>query len=66
MVFVIKKDAYIHDAYFLWVPIISVLQDSIRLLRWLDSPVGVVYDHKNSRTDFIPAQQNLLNMKQGA
>ena len=40
---------------------------SIRQLRWLDSPMGVVYEiyqHKNSRTDFIPAQRNLLNMKQ--
>ena len=31
-------------------------------------PVGVVYEiyqHKISRTEFIPVQQNLLNMKQG-
>ena len=40
---------------------------SIRQLRWLDSPMGVVYEiyqHTNSRTDFIPAHRNLLNMKQ--
>ena len=31
-------------------------------------PVGVVYEiyqHKISRTEFIPVQQNLLSMKQG-
>ena len=31
-------------------------------------PVGVVYEiyqHKISRTEFVPVQQHLLNMKQG-
>ena len=37
-------------------------------LRWRDSLVGMVYEiyqREISCTEFIPAQQNLLNMKQG-